>query len=78
MERILEATSTDTVMSLFGSFDSNIKLIEREKAEPKPGRYNHIQRMGDNRTLSALPTELPSHGGPDGIRTRDLRINRPK
>ena len=53
-------------------------MIEREKAEPKPGRYNHIQRMGDNRTLSALPTELPSHGGPDGIRTRDLRINRPK
>lgn len=48
MERILEATSTDTVMSLFGSFDANVKLIEREMGVRITNKDTQIKIIGDN------------------------------
>ena len=48
MERIIEGGSIDTVMSLFGSFDSNIKLIEREMNVKITNRDTQIKIMGDN------------------------------
>ena len=48
MEKILEAKSTDTVMSLFGSFDSNVKLIEREMDVRITNKDTIIKIIGDN------------------------------
>ena len=48
MERILEATSTDTLMSLFGSFDANVKLIEREMGVRITNKDTQIKIIGDN------------------------------
>ena len=48
MEKILEAKSTDTVMSLFGSFDSNVKLIEREMGVRITNKDTQIKVIGDN------------------------------
>ena len=48
MEKILEATSIDTVMSLFGSFDANVKLIEREMGVRITNKDTDIKIIGDN------------------------------
>ena len=48
MERIIEGGSLDTVMSLFGSFDRNIKLIEKEMDVKITNRDTQIKIMGDN------------------------------
>ena len=54
MEKILEATSIDTVMSLFGSFDSNVKLIEREMGVRITNKDTDIKIIGDNCEKAAL------------------------
>jgi len=47
MEKIVEAKSIDTVMSLFGSFDANIKLIEREMDVRVTNRETQIKVSGE-------------------------------
>lgn len=53
MEKIIEATSTDTVMSLFGSFDRNVKLIENEMNVRITNRDTEIKVIGDNADAAA-------------------------
>ena len=57
MERIIEAKSTDTVMSLFGSFDSNIKLIEREMDVRITNRDTQIKIIGEAAEKTAAVIE---------------------
>ncbi len=53
MEKIIEATSTDTVMSLFGSFDRNVKLIENEMDVRITNRDTQIKVIGDKADAAA-------------------------
>ena len=48
MERILEVKSIDTLMTLFGSFDANVKLIEREMDVKITNKDTMIKIIGDN------------------------------
>ena len=57
MEKIIEAKSTDTVMSLFGSFDSNVKLIEREMNVKITNRDTQIKIIGENADKAAAVIE---------------------
>lgn len=57
MEKIIEAKSTDTVMSLFGSFDSNVKLIEREMNVKIVNRDTQIKIIGENADKTAAVLE---------------------
>ena len=54
MEKILEATSIDTVMSLFGSFDANVKLIEREMGVRITNKDTQIKIIGDNCRVACI------------------------
>ncbi len=48
MEKIIEGGSLDNVMSLFGSFDRNIKLIEKEMDVKITNRDTQIKILGEN------------------------------
>ena len=51
-EKIIEATSVEGVINLFGNFDSNLKLIERELGVQIVNRDNLIKISGDNSPLA--------------------------
>ena len=48
MEKIIEAKSNDILMALFGSYDKNIKLIEKELDVQIVNRDVSIKIMGEN------------------------------
>ena len=48
MEKIVEAKSNDILMNLFGSYDKNIKLIEKELDVQITNRDVQIKIMGEN------------------------------
>ena len=48
MERIIEGGSIDTVMSLFGSFDRNVKLIEKEMDVKITNKDTSVKIIGEN------------------------------
>ncbi len=56
-EKIIEATSVEGVINLFGNFDSNLKLIEKELGVQIVNRDNLIKISGES---SALAEELIS------------------
>ena len=57
MDKIIEAGSIDTVMSLFGSFDANVKLIEREMNVRITNRDTQIKIIGDEPEKAAMVIE---------------------
>ena len=48
MEKIIEAKNNDILMSLFGSYDKNIKLIEKELDVRITNKDVQIKIMGEN------------------------------
>ena len=48
MEKLIETGSNETVMALFGSFDCNAKLIEREMDVRLLNRDTSVKIIGDN------------------------------
>ncbi|MEE0867824.1 MAG: phosphate starvation-inducible protein PhoH, partial [Clostridia bacterium] len=57
MDKIIEAGSIDTVMALFGSFDANVKLIEREMNVRITNRDTQIKIIGDEPEKAAMVIE---------------------
>ena len=57
MDKIIEAKSSDTVMSLFGSFDANVKLIEHEMNVRISNRDTQIKISGEDCENAAVVIE---------------------
>ena len=57
MDKIIEAKSIDTVMSLFGSFDANVKLIEHEMNVRITNRDTQIKISGEESENAAVVIE---------------------
>ena len=63
MEKIYESSNTESLMALFGSFDANIKLIEREMDVRITNRGGEIRINGENaanayEVISRLMSEI--------------------
>ncbi len=77
MERLIEVDSMETMMALFGSFDENVRLIEKEYDVAVINRGSEIKVAGEaaqvNLALSAIHSLLGMASRGDAIGEQEVR-----